>query len=115
MYIKLISKLKKDYNATAIFEDGKVTVLAGSKLSNIISTGLPQKGIILKMRNDDSLIKNDILIKDCIFNSLSTAAQFVTGTITNGKLRWCVEDGRTLKKYFDDKNHKQMESSIWHD
>ena len=104
MYIKLISKLKKDFSATAIFEDGKVTVLAGSKISNSVSAGLPPKGVILKMRNDYNLVQNDILVKDCIFNSLSTSAQFVTGAITNGKLRWCVEDGRTLKKYFDENN-----------
>lgn len=104
MYIKLISKLKNDYNATAIYEEGKVIVLAGSKLNSKVSDTLPSNGVVMKMRNDDTLVQNDILLKDCILYSLSTAAQFVTGTISNGKLRWCVEDGRTLKKYFDDNN-----------
>lgn len=105
MIIKINSFQNKEYNATAEYLNGKVIVLAGSKVNKRISPLLASKGLAMKLRKNNELIKDGILLKDCVFNSLSTAAQFVTGNITNGKIRWFLEDGRKMKEYLEE--HKE--------
>lgn len=102
MIIKMKSFKNKDYNAVADYVDGKVNILAGSKISKCVSPLLAPKGTAIKLRNNSELVKDGVLVKDCLFNSLSTAAQFITGNITNGKTRWYLEDGRTMKKYLEE-------------
>jgi hypothetical protein len=48
--------------------------------------------------NDNNFVdENGIVLKDCSFNSPSTAAQFVTGSSRNGYLVWKTKDGKKLK------------------
>jgi hypothetical protein len=42
-------------------------------------------------------VKNGVAIKDIVFKSASTAANFVTGASTNGLTAWKSEDGTSLK------------------
>lgn len=44
------------------------------------------------------MIRHCKVIKDAVFKSSSTAANFVTGTSTNGLMAWKNEDGIKLKQ-----------------
>ena len=57
-----------------------------------------------KFRSSKSIEKSRIgvtdgtrVIKDVYFKNASTAANFVTGTSTNGLIAWKDEDGKSLK------------------
>ena len=43
-------------------------------------------------------MKGAVLQKDMVFKSASTAANFVTGSSTNGLTAWKDKDGRTIKE-----------------
>jgi hypothetical protein len=43
-------------------------------------------------------VKDGKVIKDVCFKSASTAANFVTGSSTNGMLAWKDKDGNNLKE-----------------
>lgn len=95
----------KKFCATAEFAEGIVTVLAGSTLKKKVSTKVNKNGIAIRMRNNEEYVNKDLtVIKDCTFKSLSTAAQFVLGTYVNGRERWIVESGESIKEYMDKKN-----------
>ena len=42
------------------------------------------------------------IIKECVFTSPSTAAQFVTGRSTNGYDTWKIEKKKNLGKYLEE-------------
>ncbi|MCF0134016.1 MAG: DUF4357 domain-containing protein [Blautia sp.] len=42
---------------------------------------------------------NGVIIKDCVFSSPSTAAQFVTGRSTNGYEAWKVDGKKSLGEF----------------
>lgn len=82
-----------DYNIT----DKTFIVLKDSVISEKISYSE-------KFRSSKSIEKSRIgvtdgtrVIKDVYFKSASTAANFVTGTSTNGLIAWKDEDGKSLK------------------
>lgn len=88
-----------DTDSTGICsQDGKITVLKGSKVSNKISPVFEKQGRgFYKMRiayENDGTIKDRILQKDCDFKSLSAAAAVILGRNANGKTEWKTEDGR---------------------
>ena len=51
---------------------------------------------IEKLRNE--ITKNNVVTKDYVFSSASTAANFVTGSSTNGMTRWKTESGKSIKE-----------------
>ena len=56
--------------------------------------------IVTKLRNDSSIVSPDyVLLKDISFKSVSTAATFVTGNISNGMRVWKVSSGEDLGRY----------------
>ena len=68
------------YEATATYEAGIITVEKGSKINRKNAEGFKPKKNVATLREDDSLFNEGcILNKDLAFNSLSTAATFVTG------------------------------------
>ena len=81
------------------FETKKITVLKGSKLSDIISHSARFRGAntIEKVRVGN-INADNILINDVVFNSPSTAANFVTGTSTNGCIAWKNENGLSFRE-----------------
>ena len=86
------------YDATATYSDGIVVVKRGSKINRLSQPSYKMKGKPKTLRADDSLFENDCyLIKDIEFNSLSTAASFVTGRTANGKIVWKTQNGKALK------------------
>ncbi len=94
---------KGSFDAVAEYneETKSFTVLKGSRVSSHISESPKFRGAktIAKMR--DKYVQNDVdVTQDVFFKSASTAANFVTGTSTNGCIAWKDEMGRTFKTVF---------------
>ena len=91
------------YNAIAEYDvnSNNFTVLKGSRVSNKISSSPTFRGTksIVKLRSE--YVKNGVVVaRDVVFRSPSTAAIFVTGTSTNGRIAWKDENGYTFKEVF---------------
>jgi hypothetical protein len=86
------------YSAIAEYKNGHVTVLKGSKINRINSPGFKPKKLVADLRADNSLFDaKGILLSDIQFNSLSTAATFVTGRIANGMIVWKTQDSKYIR------------------
>ena len=85
------------YEATAEFMDGNITVKTGSKINRRNSQGFSPSQYLKELREKEALFSGDILQKDIKFDSLSTAATFVTGRIANGMIVWKTKDGRYVR------------------
>ncbi|MCR5731052.1 MAG: DUF4357 domain-containing protein [Ruminococcus sp.] len=87
-------------NAIGRYEDGKVTVLKGSIISEHLSKNFVCQKKVELLRNDKEYVdKNRRVLKNITFSSPSTAAQFVKGYSTNGWKCWKDEKGVALEKY----------------
>ena len=86
------------FEAKANYEDDCVTVLKGSRV-NIRKNPNFKPSIEVADKLADSTLVNPegILLKDVTFKSLSTAATFVAGRISNGMITWKTEDGRYVR------------------
>ncbi|WP_026663954.1 DUF4357 domain-containing protein [Butyrivibrio sp. AE2015] len=62
------------------------------------------RGKLIKEYRDNNEIvsKEGVVLKDCIFPSISYAARFVTGKSQNGYDTWKVNDTTTLGEYLID-------------
>lgn len=78
-------------------ETKSCTVLKGSIVSSSIAQSAKFRGAasIEKARKDT--VKNNKVIVDVPFKSASTAANYVTGTSTNGLVAWKNEKGQSIK------------------
>lgn len=86
------------YEAEAIYNDGIVTVLQGSKINMKSNNGLKQNSEYSHKRNDRNIVSSDgVMLSDMTFQSLSTAACFVTGRSANGMITWKTEDGKYVR------------------
>lgn len=84
------------YDALGIFDGKNLTVLKGSRIAEKTSGKI--QPIVAKLRGDISVVSKEyILLKDICFRSPSTAASFVSGTISNGMIKWKNESGIALK------------------
>lgn len=101
LYIK---RSKNGVDAVAEFEKatGTVTVLKGSRVSDSIAHSEKFRGAKSIERARAVYVKNGAVVKDAVFKSSSTAANFVTGTSTNGLTAWKDENGITLKGILTD-------------
>ncbi len=98
MKLYTISRDKAHYDATADFKDGKVVVNKGSKINRNNAPGFKPKKFVATLRDNDELFEENCYLKeDVTFNSLSSAATFVTGRIANGMIVWKTEDGKYVK------------------
>lgn len=98
--MKLILKSKKALHyAEALYDGDKITIQRGAKI-NPIDSFPKMSGAIKKMRCDRNVVSNEgVLLVDLSFESLSTAAQFVTGRSVNGYIAWRPDDKMSLKTY----------------
>ena len=95
--MKIIFKSEKgNFNAIAEYNTKSVKVLKGSVISNR-NYNCKISSIADAMRKDKEFVNNFTVIKDISFNSLSMAAQFVSGYKANGLRVWKTEDGKKLK------------------
>ena len=74
-----------------------LTVLKGSVLSETIAYTEKFRGAKSIEKSREGVLKGNILQKNLTFNSASTAANFVTGTSTNGLTAWKDKSGKTIK------------------
>lgn len=97
--VKLISK-KDVYSATAVYEDGMITVKKGGHIQMDFADHIRGGNKAKSFREDKTCVDEEgTILKDCVFSSASTAAQFVTGRSTNGLIAWKVDTKKTLKDY----------------
>lgn len=83
---------KRGYDAKGVYDENGVVIKKGS----IISKDLADKvnPIVKRMREDNTIVSNEKeVLVDVRFDSLSTAATFVTGYISNGLRIWKSVDG----------------------
>lgn len=84
------------YEAVGVFDGKGITVKKGSRISQDVSAKI--QPIVIKLRKDKTIVDdNFILLQDVSFESASTAASFVSGTISNGLIRWRDKNGFTLR------------------
>lgn len=94
-FSRTIKKINFTVEASAKQTAEGFVVLKGSKIApssdddSTISSGNIQK-------RKECKIENSILQEDVLFNSPTSAAQFVTGKSCNGWLSWKTKDGKTL-------------------
>lgn len=91
------------YEANAIYNNGLVIVLKGSRINMLSNNGLKPDSEAAHKRSNPAIVSSKgVMLEDAIFQSLSTAACFVTGRSANGMITWKTEDGKyvryTLKK-----------------
>lgn len=75
-----------------------ITVLKGSVLSASVAHTEKFRGAKSIEKSRDGVVKENILQKDVAFKSASTAANFVTGSSTNGLTAWKNADGKSIKE-----------------
>ena len=102
MKIKIYAKSRrkiKTYEAEAIFYDGKVKVKKGSRINIKHGERFKPSKIVKNYLEDKTIVdENGFILKDVIFNSLSTAAMFVSGSAVNGTIFWKTADGKTASE-----------------
>lgn len=98
--MKLILKSKKNtHYATAEYFDNKIRILKGSRI-NLFESFSGMSNTIRTLRNNREFVTEDgELVQDIEFNSVSSAAVFVTGRSVNGYIAWRIDDRISLKEY----------------
>lgn len=84
------------FDAFGIYEGKVLTVKKGSRITENVSKKI--QPIVLRLREDSETVSNNILLKDVTFRSPSTAASFVSGTISNGMVKWKDKNGTPLRR-----------------
>ena len=106
IHVTLSSKVY-DEMAEAIYEGSIITVLPGGKIrldfAEHIRGGRKAKSY---RDNPEYVDAEGNILKECVFTSPSTAAQFVTGISTNGYEKWKVEPKKSLGEYLEEKGLK---------
>lgn len=100
MEIKVtIEQRTGDSFADAIFDGKCMTVMSG-KISEDFAAHIQGGKKAKSYRENSEYVNEDReIIKPCVFNSPSTAAQFVTGRSINGYVAWKVEKKKSLSDY----------------
>lgn len=101
----------RGYEATATYEDGKMVVHKGSKIGVPTTAKFKRTKKAYALREDNEIVRDGVVIKECIFDSPSTAAQFITGGSRNGYDTWKVEKGYSLGKFLEDKGIRPQNKS----
>lgn len=88
-----------NYNARAIYDNGKITVLKGSRIKEKSNSDYKRNKQALSYREDKTIVSKDlVLLKDVVFDSPSTASQFIVDSSRNGWKDWKNKDKQNLKE-----------------
>ena len=91
-----------NYKAFGTFNDGKETVLKGSRIYLQYQKNFRHNTSVVNYRNDPSYVNiNGLVLKDCEFKNPSSAAQFVNGRSTNGYIAWRIDEKINLRKWLE--------------
>ena len=80
----------------------ELIVLKGSKVSGYVSEAEKFRGANTVIKQRKQYVKDNVVLEDVIFKSSSTAANFVTGSSTNGLVAWKDANGKKLKDVLSD-------------
>lgn len=109
--IQLVAR-NNNYRATAIYENGKISIEKGSKLRVSCSSHFRCSKIIKKYREDPTFVNEDgVIIKKCEFSTPSAAAQFIMGSSVNGWTAWHVDKNTNLKQYVESHKEESCENN----
>lgn len=98
LHINTVARDGKLYDAKAIYSDGLVRILKGSRINLSGSSGFKPSAVVEKALKDKTIVGEDgVLLCDIEFSSLSTAACFVTGRTANGMITWKTDDGKYVR------------------
>lgn len=90
----------KSCYAEGIYSETEFVVKKGGKIRREFAQHIVGGSVAKKYRDNPEYVDdNGNILKDCLFTSPSTAAQFVTGRSTNGYIAWKVEKKKNLKEY----------------
>lgn len=90
--------------AEARYEEKRVVVKAGGRISEDFAEHIQGGKKAKSYREDPEYVDAEgYILKDCVFTSPSTAAQFVTGRSTNGYEAWKVDGKKSLGDYLREK------------
>ncbi len=100
MYKLVLKGRKGQFDAKGTYDEDKqeFIVKKGSRVSQIVSSYEKFKGAVSVNKMRETNTKDYIVTKDTKFKSPSTAANFVTGSSTNGMVAWKDENGKSLKQ-----------------
>ena len=88
---------KESFHADGIFDNGTIIVLKGSKINSSFAPYIKGISAAKEYRDNPRIVdKTWVLLQDCVFQSPSTAAQFVMGQSRDGYDAWKVKDGLSL-------------------
>lgn len=92
-------KPKSGVNASGEYnpDTKELIVCAGSIVSESINYSEKFKGANSIAKYRDQYVVNRVVKENVVFNSASTAANFITGSSSNGLTTWKDQQGRTLK------------------
>lgn len=97
-------------DAKAKYNKKTIIVLKGSQIRLSFANHVRGGKTAKRYRSDPEYVDvNGIVINDCIFNSPSTAAQFVTGSSVNGWEAWHVNKKTSLKDYMNSLQENKLE------
>ena len=99
-----LTRKKSDIEAIGEFDlkTKELKVLKGSKLSKDIAFSPTFRGAGSIEKRRKGKVINNILQEDVLFNSPSTASNFVTGRSTNGLTLWKNKDGKNIKELINE-------------
>lgn len=99
--VHVILKSKKNtHYAEGYYENGKVTVLKGSRVFLNNAAYMNGETTVFALRKDRALVDVEgVVLRDITFESPTTAAIFVTGRSVNGYIAWRPDDKMSLKAY----------------
>lgn len=105
MIIKMsMSNKNNSFYAEALYENGVVTVKKGGYINPGFSTSIRGGKMSKKYRNDSNYVSEKYeIVKDCVFSSPSTAAQFVSGRSVDGYHVWKIAPKQNLGDYLKEK------------
>lgn len=75
----------------------ELIVLKNSKVSSHVSEAEKFRGANTVIKQRNQYVKDTVVVGNVVFKSASTAANFVTGSSTNGLVAWKDENGKKLK------------------
>ena len=86
------------FKAEATYNDGEVVVKKGSIINLNHGEKFKPNSMIMNLLNDSDIVDcTGVLLKNVEFNSLSAAATFVTGRVSNGLITWRTKDGKKIR------------------
>ena len=79
-------------------KNGKITILKGSTVCPVITEIGSHKNWVTGLRKT-AVIKDNVLVKDCVVDSPSAAGAMLIGGACNGWTNWRTSDGKKLDVY----------------